>query len=343
MITSLKLKNIALIENAEIDFSSGFNVLSGETGAGKSVIINGINFALGTKADKNMIRFGENFCQAEIVFDNVNNSEVLAVLEDLGIDFDDQIIIKRRFFSDGRGDIKVNGNTVTLNMLKTLTSVLCDVYGQSEHYSLLNKNNQLKVLDNFCVSEIEPIKAQIKPLILDIKEFKRSDLRSLFGMVLQDTWLFSGSIADNIRYGRLNATREEIIEAAKTANADSFIDNLPDGYDTMLNNAGANLSQGQRQLLSIARAAVANPIVLVLDEATSSIDTRTELLIENGMNKLMKNKTTFVIAHRLSTVKNANAIMVLENGKIIERGDHDVLLEEKGRYYELYTGMFELE
>lgn len=173
MITSLKLKNIALIENAEIDFSSGFNVLSGETGAGKSVIINGINFALGTKADKNMIRFGENFCQAEIVFDNVNNSEVLAVLEDLGIDFDEQIIIKRRFFSDGRGDIKVNGNTVTLNMLKTLTAVLCDVYGQSEHYSLLNKNNQLKVLDNFCIGEIEPIKAQIKPLILDIKDFKK--------------------------------------------------------------------------------------------------------------------------------------------------------------------------
>ena len=133
------------------------------------------------------------------------------------------------------------------------------------------------------------------------------------------------------------------MQAAKKANADSFIDNLPDGYNTVLNSDGANLSQGQRQLLSIARAAVANPIVLVLDEATSSIDTRTELLIENGMNKLMKNKTTFVIAHRLSTVKNANAIMVLENGKIIERGDHLDLLEQKGRYYELYTGMFELE
>ena len=162
-------------------------------------------------------------------------------------------------------------------------------------------------------------------------------------MVLQDTHLFTGTIYDNIRYGRLNATDEEVIEAAKKANADSFIDNLPDGYNTVLNSDGANLSQGQRQLLSIARAAVANPIVLVLDEATSSIDTRTELLIENGMNKLMKNKTTFVIAHRLSTVKNANAIMVLENGKIIERGDHLDLLEQKGRYYELYTGMFELE
>ena len=178
---------------------------------------------------------------------------------------------------------------------------------------------------------------------IDIKEIDKKDLRKSLSMVLQDTHLFTGTILDNIKYGRLDATREEIIEAAKTANANSFIDNLPDGYDTFLDNAGANLSQGQRQLLSIARAAVANPIVLVLDEATSSIDTRTELLIESGMNKLMKNKTTFVIAHRLSTVKNANAIMVLEKGKIIERGDHDVLLEEKGRYYQLYTGMFELE
>ena len=178
---------------------------------------------------------------------------------------------------------------------------------------------------------------------IDIREINKKDLRKSLSMVLQDTHLFTGTIYDNIRYGRLNATDEEVIEAAKKANADSFIDNLPDGYNTVLNSDGANLSQGQRQLLSIARAAVANPIVLVLDEATSSIDTRTELLIENGMNKLMKNKTTFVIAHRLSTVKNANAIMVLENGKIIERGDHLDLLEQKGRYYELYTGMFELE
>ena len=178
---------------------------------------------------------------------------------------------------------------------------------------------------------------------IDIREINKKDLRKSLSMVLQDTHLFTGTIYDNIRYGRLNATDEEVIEAAKKANADSFIDNLPDGYNTVLNSDGANLSQGQRQLLSIARAAVANPIVLVLDEATSSIDTRTELLIENGMNKLMKNKTSFVIAHRLSTVKNANAIMVLENGKIIERGDHLDLLEQKGRYYELYTGMFELE
>ncbi len=173
MIASLKLKNVALIENAEIDFISGFNVLSGETGAGKSVIINGINFALGSKADKNMIRFNQKFCEAEIVFCDVNNSEVTSVLDDLGIEIDEQIIIKRRFFSDGRGDIKINGNTVTLNMLKSLTCVLCDVYGQSEHYSLLNKNNQLKVLDNYCNSEIEPIKAELKPLINSVKEYRK--------------------------------------------------------------------------------------------------------------------------------------------------------------------------
>ena len=173
MISSLKLKNVALIESAQIDFTSGLNVLSGETGAGKSVIINGINFVLGSKADKNMIRFNQNYCEAEIVFDGVNNSEVNSVLESLGIDADEQIIIKRKFFSDGRGDIKINGNTVTLTMLKNLTSVLCDVYGQSEHYSLLNKNNQLKVLDNYCNDKIELIKAQIKPIISDIKEIKK--------------------------------------------------------------------------------------------------------------------------------------------------------------------------
>ena len=173
MIASLKLKNVALIESAEIDFISGFNVLSGETGAGKSVIINAINFALGSKADKNMIRFNQKYCEAEIVFCDVNNIEVTSVLDDLGIEIDEQIIIKRRFFNDGRGDIKVNGNTVTLNMLKSLTSVLCDVYGQSEHYSLLNKNNQLKVLDNYCNSEIEPIKAELKPLINSVKEYRK--------------------------------------------------------------------------------------------------------------------------------------------------------------------------
>ena len=161
-------------------------------------------------------------------------------------------------------------------------------------------------------------------------------------MVLQDTHLFTGTVKENIRYGRLDATDEEIVAAAKLANADFFIRHLPQGYDTVLTADGTNLSQGQRQLLAIARAAVADPPVLILDEATSSIDTRTEKLIEKGMDKLMAGRTVFVIAHRLSTVRNSNAIMVLEHGRIIERGDHDDLLAQKGRYYQLYTGQFEL-
>jgi ATP-binding cassette subfamily B protein len=176
---------------------------------------------------------------------------------------------------------------------------------------------------------------------INIQKIKKDDLRRSLGMVLQDTHLFTGSIEDNIRYGKLDATKEEIVEAAKLANAHDFIMGLPEGYDTVLTGDGSNLSQGQRQLLSIARAAVADPPVLILDEATSSIDTRTEKLIEQGMDKLMAGRTVFVIAHRLSTVRNANAIMVLEHGKIIERGDHDDLLEQKGRYYQLYTGQFE--
>ena len=161
-------------------------------------------------------------------------------------------------------------------------------------------------------------------------------------MVLQDTHLFTGTVMENIRYGNLDATDEEVIAAAKLANAHNFIQHLPQGYNTILTSDGANLSQGQRQLLAIARAAVADPPVLVLDEATSSIDTRTEALIEKGMDSLMTGRTVFVIAHRLSTVRNSNAIMVLENGQIIERGDHDQLIEQKGKYYQLYTGMFEL-
>ncbi len=178
---------------------------------------------------------------------------------------------------------------------------------------------------------------------IDVRDIRKDDLRRSLSMVIQDTHLFTGTIADNIRYGRLDATDEEVREAAKIANADSFIRRLPDGYDTMLYSDGGNLSQGQRQLLAIARAAVSRPPVLILDEATSSIDTRTERLIEKGMDAIMENRTVFVIAHRLSTVRNSKAIMVLEKGEIIERGSHEELLEQKGRYYQLYTGQFELE
>ena len=176
---------------------------------------------------------------------------------------------------------------------------------------------------------------------INIQKIKKDDLRRSLGIVLQDTHLFTGTIEDNIRYGNLDATHEDVVKAAKIANAHSFIENLPDGYNTMLTGDGSNLSQGQRQLLSIARAAVADPPVLILDEATSSIDTRTEKQIEKGMDALMEGRTVFVIAHRLSTVRNANAIMVLEKGRIIERGDHDDLIEQKGKYYQLYTGSFE--
>lgn len=178
---------------------------------------------------------------------------------------------------------------------------------------------------------------------IDIREIKKDDLRRSLSMVIQDTHLFTGTIADNIRYGRLDASDAQVKEAAKIANADSFIRRLPGGYDTMLYSDGSNLSQGQRQLLAIARAAVSRPPVLILDEATSSIDTRTERLIEKGMDAIMENRTVFVIAHRLSTVRNSKAIMVLEKGEVIERGDHEELLEKKGRYYQLYTGMYEME
>ena len=178
---------------------------------------------------------------------------------------------------------------------------------------------------------------------VDIRHIKRDELRKNIAMVLQDTHLFNGTVMENVRYGRLDATDEEVIAAAKTASAHSFIMRLPKGYDTVLESDGANLSQGQRQLLNIARAAVSKAPILILDEATSSVDTRTEKHIERGMDQLMEDRTTFVIAHRLSTVRNANAIMVLEQGQIIERGDHDDLLRQKGRYYELYTGLTELD
>ena len=177
---------------------------------------------------------------------------------------------------------------------------------------------------------------------ININKIKKPDLRRSLGMVLQDTHLFTGTVADNIRYGKLDATDEEVIAAAKLANAHYFITKLPQGYDTVLSGDGSELSQGERQLLAIARAAIADPPVLILDEATSSIDTRTETIVQSGMDKLMKGRTVFVIAHRLSTIKNSDVIMVLDQGRIIERGDHESLLAEKGRYYQLYTGTFEL-
>ena len=176
---------------------------------------------------------------------------------------------------------------------------------------------------------------------ININKIKKPALRHSMGIVLQDTHLFTGTVMDNIRYGKLNATDEECIRAAKLANADSFICRLPDGYQTVLTGDGGSLSQGQRQLLSIARAAVADPPVLILDEATSSIDTRTEALVQAGMDALMKGRTTFVIAHRLSTIRNSDCIMVMEQGRIIERGSHEELIEKKGKYFQLYTGNFE--
>ena len=178
---------------------------------------------------------------------------------------------------------------------------------------------------------------------ININKIKKEDLRMSLGMVLQDTNLFTGTIRDNIKYGREQATDEEVINAAKLANAHGFITRLPDGYDTVLTGNGASLSQGQRQLLSIARCALADPPVMILDEATSSIDTRTEKIVQEGMDKLMEGRTVFVIAHRLSTVRNSKAILVLDHGRIIERGTHEDLINEKGQYYKLYTGAFELE
>ena len=178
---------------------------------------------------------------------------------------------------------------------------------------------------------------------ININKIKKKDLRRSLGMVLQDVYLFTGTIKDNIKYGNPDATDDDVIKACKLANAHSFIERLPNGYDTMLTGNGQELSQGQRQLLSIARVAISNPPVMILDEATSSIDTRTEKIVQDGMDKLMEGRTVFVIAHRLSTIRNAKAIMVMDHGHIIERGNHEELLKQKGEYYKLYNGLFELE
>ena len=211
-------------------------------------------------------------------------------------------------------------------------------------YGLLGPNGAGKTTITNLINRFYDIQdGKIRYDGININKIKKDDLRRSLGIVLQDTNLFTGTVMENIRYGRLDATDEEVYKAAKIANAYDFITRLPEGFNTMLTGDGANLSQGQRQLLSIARAAIADAPVMILDEATSSIDTRTEALVQRGTDQLMKGRTVFVIAHRLSTVQNSDAIMVLDHGRIIERGSHESLIEQKGTYYQLYTGAFELE
>ena len=245
-----------------------------------------------------------------------------------------------------KGDIRLNNVTFRYNEGKTILKDISLYANPGQKIAFVGSTGAGKTTITNLINRFYDVEDQEGMITFDgipIKEIKKDDLRRSVGVVLQDTNLFSGTIMDNIRYGRLDATDEECIAAAKISNADSFIERLPHGYQTMLSANGSNLSQGQRQLLNIARCAVADPPVMVLDEATSSIDTHTEKLIEKGMDELMKGRTTFVIAHRLSTVRNANAIIVLEHGQIIERGDHDALIAQKGRYYQLYTGKAELD
>ncbi|MBQ1476957.1 MAG: ABC transporter ATP-binding protein [Erysipelotrichaceae bacterium] len=245
-----------------------------------------------------------------------------------------------------KGDVRLNNVTFSYVKGKTILKDISLYAKPGQKIAFVGSTGAGKTTITNLLNRFYDVADQEGMITLDgipIKEIRKDDLRRSIGMVLQDTNLFSGTVMDNIRYGRLDASDEECIAAAKRCNADSFIRRLPQGYQTMLTSNGSNLSQGQRQLLNIARAAVADPPVMILDEATSSIDTHTEKLIEKGMDELMKGRTTFVIAHRLSTVRNANAIMVLEHGQIVERGDHEELLALKGRYYQLYTGKAELD
>lgn len=246
-------------------------------------------------------------------------------------------------FVELQGDVRFHDVTFGYEADKTVLHGLSLYAKPGQKIALVGSTGAGKTTITNLVNRFYEIdQGQISYDGIDVKEIRKDDLRASLGMVLQDTHLFSGSILENIRFGRLDATDEECIQAAKQVNAHSFIARLPEGYQTVITADGINLSQGQRQLLAIARAAVADPPVMILDEATSSIDTRTERLIEKGMDALMKDRTVFVIAHRLSTVRNANAILVIEDGRIIERGDHADLLEQKGRYYQLYTGQYQL-
>ena len=242
-------------------------------------------------------------------------------------------------YTELKGDVRFEDVTFGYNEDKTILHDISLYAKPGQKLAFVGSTGAGKTTITNLINRFYDIqKGKIRYDGINITKIKKDDLRHSLGIVLQDTHLFTGTVRDNIRFGKLDATDEEIVAAAKLANADSFIRRLPDGYDTMLTGDGANLSQGQRQLLAIARAAIADPPVLILDEATSSIDTRTERIVQDGMDKLMHGRTTFVIAHRLSTVRNSDCIMVLEQGRIIERGTHDELIEEKGRYYQLYTG-----